>query len=88
MSTLDRVESKIEKTVELDKRGRPTKMLGMELTWEKDQVILTEKALIATLGSQPLAGDRSTRGKRSSPPQDPKSFELRKDEADQNSTSR
>ena len=34
--TLDATETNIERTVELDKRGNPTRMLGIELKWEKD----------------------------------------------------
>ena len=38
-------EEAVEKEVELDKLGRPTKLLGMELTWNKelDSVKLTQK---------------------------------------------
>ena len=42
---LDRAESLIEKEVELDKKGRLGKMLGMEAHWEKEQVILTQTTL-------------------------------------------
>ncbi|KAI6246692.1 hypothetical protein HI914_04276 [Erysiphe necator] len=33
---LDSIERGIEKHVELDKRGKPKKMLGVELKWEDD----------------------------------------------------
>ena len=47
-STLDRIEQSIEKTVKLEKSGRPTKALGIELSWNKNntEVILTQRALI------------------------------------------
>lgn len=38
---LDHIESGIEERVELDKRGKPAKMLGVELSWGKDYVLLT-----------------------------------------------
>ena len=34
---LDKVEQSVEKHVELDKRGKPSKLLGMELTWKKGE---------------------------------------------------
>ena len=91
---LDKAESGIEGTVELDKRGKPTKMLGrMELTWEQDQVILTQTSLIESLAKQHLmkerlpqlktSGDPSTHGKGSSIPQNPKLYEQEEDTADQ-----
>ena len=43
---LDKAEAKIEEVVELDKRGRPGKMLGMELTWKDGGVLLTQTGLI------------------------------------------
>jgi len=48
-SVLDNIERGIENSVELDKRGRPQKMLRMELTWAAESVILTQKNLIDTL---------------------------------------
>jgi len=50
-STLDRIEQSIEKTIELEKSGRPTKALGIELSWNKDntEVILTQRALIESI---------------------------------------
>ena len=45
---LDATENLIEGEVELDKRGRPEKMLGMESHWDTDQVILTQMGLIET----------------------------------------
>jgi len=35
--------------VELDKRGKLSKMLGIELTWGKEQVILTQTGLIDSM---------------------------------------
>jgi hypothetical protein len=51
---LDEIEQIIEKQVELDKRGKPEKMLGIELTWNdnSDEVLLTQKGLIETLAKQ------------------------------------
>jgi hypothetical protein len=48
---LDEIEQIIEKQVELDKCGKPEKMLGIELTWNdnSDEVLLTQKGLIETL---------------------------------------
>jgi len=50
-STLDWIEQSIEKTVELEKSGRPTKVLGIELSWNKNntEVILTQRALIESI---------------------------------------
>ena len=42
-------EKAVEKEVELKKLGRPTKLLGMELTYEKDSVKLTQKDAIGKL---------------------------------------
>jgi hypothetical protein len=51
---LDEIEQIIEKQFELDKRGKPEKMLGIELTWNdnSDEVLLTQKGLIETLAKQ------------------------------------
>ena len=46
---LDRVERSVEGQVELDKRGKPSKMLGIELTWRKRQIILTQTGLIESM---------------------------------------
>ena len=48
---LDDIEVAIEQHVELDKLGIPKKLLGMELTWEKDNksIKLTQKTSIGNL---------------------------------------
>jgi len=46
---LDKVEQSVEKHVELDKRGKLSKLLGMELTWKKGGVILTQHTLIESM---------------------------------------
>jgi len=48
-STLYRIEQSIEKTVELEKSGRLTKALGIELSWNNTEVILTQRALIESI---------------------------------------
>lgn len=84
---LDDIELGIEYSVELDTRGRPRKMLGMELTWEKDAVILTQRSLIESMtqthSSQRINGERSIPGKGSSLPLDPKLFLPDNEETDQ-----
>ena len=85
-SDLDKAEQGIERNVELDKKGKPRKMLGMELSWGKEYVILTQKSLIESLAKTHLAethGDRSTHGKGSSIPQDPKLYEQEENETNQ-----
>jgi len=44
--TLDKLEQAIEDHVELDKKEQPVQMLGMEIKWEKDFVVLTQTHLI------------------------------------------
>jgi hypothetical protein len=45
--TLDKIEASIEKYVELKKRGKPKKVLGMEVNWISDhEIILTQTGLI------------------------------------------
>jgi len=43
---LGKVERAIEDHVELDKKGQPAQMLGMEIKWGKDFVVLTQQHLI------------------------------------------
>ena len=45
---LDQTETTIEKSVELDKKGLPGQILGMEIKWIKDAVVLTQTRLIET----------------------------------------
>ena len=82
-TTLDEIESGVEESVELDKKGKPGKMLGMELEWEEKQVTLTQTALIETMARQHLNRDLSIHGRGYSLPQDPKLFQQGIDEADQ-----
>jgi hypothetical protein len=51
---LDYIEQGIQRHVELDKRGRPQKMLGIEMTWEKkgSGVLLTQSGLIENLAKK------------------------------------
>jgi len=44
--TLNKLEDGIEESVELEKRGRPERILGMELKLEDSSVILTQSHLI------------------------------------------
>ena len=79
-AALNETEVRIEKTVELDKRGRLRKMLGIEMSWNKEgsEVILTQTSLIESLAQQHLtktSGDRTTPGKGCSMPQDPTLYE-------------
>ena len=46
---LNNIETAIEHHVELDKLGIPKKLLGMELTWDKKSVKLTQKTSIGNL---------------------------------------
>jgi len=52
---LDKVERAIEDHVKLDKKGQPVQMLGMELKWEKESIILTRTRLIETTYNQHLS---------------------------------
>lgn len=55
---LDETETEIEQTDELDRRGKPGNMLGMELQWGKDYVIRTQTGLIdLTTWNHELAKD-------------------------------
>ena len=51
---LENIEKGIEKHVELDKRGKPKKMLGIEMKWEDggDTVVMTQTVLIESLSRQ------------------------------------
>jgi len=68
---LDRAERSVEGQVELDKRGKLSKMLGIELTWRKEQVVLTQTGFIESMTRQFLT---TPVGKRSSLPLDPHSY--------------
>jgi len=69
---LDVAEKGAEKHVELDKRGKPSKMLGMELKWNKDSVVLTQTALIESMTKQFLTDGAP--GKTHSLPLEPRCY--------------
>ena len=71
---LDTIETNCEKTVELEKRGKPAKMLGMELMWGTDHVVLTQRLLIETMADTHLPNDHGRNGEKLSLPVDPESF--------------
>lgn len=76
-SSLDTMKESIETSVELEKKGEPTKMLGMELTWNKkrNEIILTQKNLIETMMKTHLPiEDHGKTGKKTSLPLDPELF--------------
>ena len=64
---LDQTERAVVKRVELDKRGKPAKILGMELHWEEEQVALTQTSLIDSLASSSSAARMAQWQKRSLP---------------------
>jgi len=72
---LDNVEASYEKSVELDKRGKPEKLLGMELSWRKNEVVLTQQVLIETMTKTHLANQDDTGYKKPSLPLDKQQFE-------------
>jgi len=49
---LERAKRLVEGQVELDKRGKPSKMLGIELTWGKEQLILIQTGIIESMTRQ------------------------------------
>ena len=49
LEALEAFEKAVDAEVELDQLGTPTKLLGMELTWEKGSVKLTQKGAIEKL---------------------------------------
>ena len=67
------VEKAMEKRVELDKRGKPSNMLGMELHWSEETVILTQTRLIESMASTFLKMDGQL-GKRHSLPLEPQYY--------------
>ena len=74
---LDRLEQSIEDTVELDKRGKPRKMLGMEITWKKNCAILTQTSLIESMMNTHFPNKKTVpaHGKGSSLPLDKKYYQ-------------
>ena len=67
---LTQVENAIEQHVELDKMGLPKKLLGMELSWEKGKVLLTQ-----TRSIENLAKEHEIVTPQKSLPLNPKGFE-------------
>jgi transposase InsO family protein len=68
---LDEIELSIEKHVELEKRGKPEKVLGMEVNWVSDcEIILTQTGLIEN-----LAAAHGIHGVKHSLPIDPTYYE-------------
>jgi len=45
---LDQTETSMQKSVELDKKGLPKQILGMEIKWGKETIVLTQTRLIET----------------------------------------
>jgi hypothetical protein len=64
---LDRAERLVEGQVELDKRGKLSKMLGIELAWGKEQVILTQTGLIDSIVAKFLPKEGNSRRTHSLP---------------------
>jgi len=56
---LDKVEASCKKSVELEKRGKPRKIVGMEAMWnqEETEVIITQKSLIETMSATYLPAE-------------------------------
>ena len=54
--------------MELDKRGKPSKMLGMELHWSKEQVILTQTTMIESMAKKYLHLEDGANGRKTSLP--------------------
>ena len=79
---LDDLEKSIEATVELEKRGKPRKLLGMELTWKKDEVILTQKLLIENM-EKTYPQNHGGSGKKGSLPIDDELFKAPDPELDE-----
>ena len=52
ITALEAFEKAVESEVELEKLGRPTRLLGMELDWGKDYIQLTQKDLIGKLATE------------------------------------
>jgi len=79
-NTLDWIEQSIEKTVKWEKSGRPTRALGIELSWNKDntEVILTQYALIESIHQR-----HRKSGTKSSLPLDERYYAPRTDDEEQ-----
>jgi len=78
------IEASCEKSVELDKRGKPLRLLRMELTWKKDEVILTQKTLIETMQQTHLPNISDQIGNKTSLPSNMMNYEpMAEDEGDE-----
>ena len=66
---LNLMEEEVEKYVELEHRGRPSKLLGMECHWDKEGLVLTQTALIKN-----LATSHGVSGVKHSVPIDPQHY--------------
>jgi len=51
-SDLDQAEKSAQNHIKLEKRGKPLRMLGIELTWKKDEVILIQQALVESMSKK------------------------------------
>jgi len=72
---LDQAERSVEGRVELDKRGKPSKMLGMELPWSKEQVILTQTTMIESIAKKYLHLEDGTNGRKASLPSESQHYQ-------------
>jgi len=67
-----------------DKRGKPSRLLGMELTWKKDEVILTQRTLIETMQQTHLPNISDQIGNKTSLPSNMTNYEpMAEDEGDE-----
>jgi len=81
-ANLDKAERSVEKYIELDKRGRPSQILGIELSWSKEGVILTQKSLIEMIERTHLVQENGKAGGRHSLPLNPERYATSTDNQD------
>jgi len=72
---LDQAERSVEGRVELHKRGKPAKMLGMELHWSKEQVILTQTTIIESIAKKYLHLQDGANGRKASLPSESQHYQ-------------
>ena len=72
---LDQAERLVEGQVELDKRGKPSKMLGIELHWSKEQVILTQTTMIESMAKKYLHLEDGANGRKASLPSESQHYQ-------------
>ena len=72
---LDQAERLVEGRVELDKRGKPSKMLGMELYWSKEQVILMQTNMIESMAKKYLHLKDGASGRKASLPSESQHYQ-------------